>query len=494
MSTHPDRPLPSGGYMGHERSSGFTSSEYVPGRRWGGTMTSGDIYANASLRENARTEIAVLLAQAHPVMGVPNVVGAYYAVLPLEQAPSPIFGRTGPAGLLYKGVSTERGTAAGLLRIVGPPPVPSAQIIRAGEAWKRVRHPAILCLKEVFTTRVFASPSAGIVPVNEIIFAYEFSSRADSVYSIFLNPSSADHRFHPLGEPTLWAFATQLLSAVAVVHANRLALRDALNVHRIMVTGRNRVRISHVGLSDAYDRNGVDHIPTTGQNRMTTNQDRIVSLQKADLISIGHFLATLALRIKSNLVRGGALLCADSVAVDAIARYTPYSEDFTMLIRTLLSAGIPSSTVTINQILGMVGPRLALELGHVWTHSDALERNLNVEFDSSRMFRLIGLLGFVNERSDAGVEPQWSETGDRYLLKLFRDYVFHRVDANGNPELNFAHVVECLSRLDVGSPEQILLSSRDGTVLLVASYEELRRCLIQSVESLKGGQNGLPNR
>jgi hypothetical protein len=24
-------------------------------------------------------------------------------------------------------------------------------------------------------------------------------------------------------------------------------------------------------------------------------------------------------------------------------------------------------------------------------------------------------------------DPAWSETGDRYLLKLFRDYVFHQV-------------------------------------------------------------------
>ena len=146
-----------------------------------------------------------------------------------------------------------------------------------------------------------------------------------------------------------------------------------------------------------------------------------MSLQPADLVSIGHFLVTLALLVEVNLVRGGSLLCADSVAVDAIARYTIYSEDFTML-----SAGVPSSTATINQILGMVGPRLALDLGHVWTHSDRLERNLNVKFDSSRMFCLIGLSGLMSERRDAGVEPQCSETGDRYLLKLFRDYVFHR--------------------------------------------------------------------
>ncbi len=113
----------------------------------------------------------------------------------------------------------------------------------------------------------------------------------------------------------------------------------------------------------------------------------------------------------------------------------------------------------------------------MWAHADALQRQLNAEFEGSRMFRLLALLGFVNERGDAGVEPNWSETGDRYLLKLFRDYVFHRADDNGTPVVDMGHVVECLSRLDVGAPEQVLLASRDNTSLLVASYDDLRRCL-----------------
>lgn len=316
-------------------------------------------------------------------------------------------------------------------------------------------------------------------------------SRADSLYSVFLHAPSAEHRFHPLAEATLWAVASQLLSAVAVVHSNRLALRDALTTNRVLVTGRNRVRVSYVGLSDAFDTNGGEHIPLVTQGGRVGNVERGSALQKGDLASVGHILATLALRIDPKLVRGGLLLVSDDDAVDAVRRMTPYSEDFAVLVMSCLSASIPTSQITTNQILGMIGPRLALELGNVWTHSDALESKLFVEFDSSRMFRLMGLLGFVNERVDAGVEAQWSETGDRYLLKLFRDYMFHRMDGNGKPILDMAHVVECLSRLDVGSPEQVLLSSRDGSSLLVATYEDLRRCLFQSVDELQK-RNPLP--
>ncbi|KAI0567635.1 PAN2-PAN3 deadenylation complex subunit PAN3 [Gracilaria domingensis] len=492
MSPPPDRRV--GPSFAQERPSPL-AAEFVPTRRWSNVQPGADMYANPSLRESARTEIALLLGRAHPTFAVPEYVGTYYAIVPLEARPTPVFGRAGPHGILYKGVSASRGSIAALLRIVGAPPAPSSQIVRAGEAWKRVRHPALLCLKEVFTTRQFTARSAAnMAATNEVVFVYELSGRAETLFHVFLkNPPIPDHRYHPLPEATLWAIASQLLSAVAIVHSNRLALRDALTISRVLVTGRNRVRVSCVGLSDAFDPSGGDHLPATSPRATTTN-DRVSALQKGDLSSAGHILAVLALRIDPKIVRGGALLVPEDVAVEAMRRLTPYSEDFIVLVMSLLSAAVPSSQVTTNQILGMIGPRLALELGNVWTHCDALESMLFVEFDSSRMFRLLGLLGFVNERSDAGVEPQWSETGDRYLLKLFRDYVFHRVDANGKPVLDMAHVVECLSRLDVGSPEQVLLSSRDGASLLIATYEDLRRCLLQSVDELRRARQGLPNR
>jgi len=53
------------------------------------------------------------------------------------------------------------------------------------------------------------------------------------------------------------------------------------------------------------------------------------------------------------------------------------------------------------------------------------------------------------------MDPAWSETGDRYLLKLFRDYVFHQVTADGRPYLDLSHVVYCLNRLDAGSGDKV---------------------------------------
>jgi hypothetical protein len=45
------------------------------------------------------------------------------------------------------------------------------------------------------------------------------------------------------------------------------------------------------------------------------------------------------------------------------------------------------------------------------------------------------------------MDPHWSETGDRYLLKLFRDYVFHQYDPEEHPVIDMAHVVQCLNKV-----------------------------------------------
>ena len=44
-------------------------------------------------------------------------------------------------------------------------------------------------------------------------------------------------------------------------------------------------------------------------------------------------------------------------------------------------------------------------------------------------------------------DPRWSETGDRYILKLFRDYVFHSTGADGSPVLDLSHVLTCLNKV-----------------------------------------------
>src|SRR6266540_3463947 len=108
-----------------------------------------------------------------------------------------------------------------------------------------------------------------------------------------------------------------------------------------------------------------------------------------------------------------------------------------------------------------------------FSYNDFLESELSQELENGRLVRLLCKFGFINERPEYvllyifflylikwpklifffplsnnkfrfDMDPSWSETGDRYLIKLFRDYVFHQVDENGYPVVDMAHVLMCL--------------------------------------------------
>ena len=58
---------------------------------------------------------------------------------------------------------------------------------------------------------------------------------------------------------------------------------------------------------------------------------------------------------------------------------------------------------------------------------DLMEAELAKDVECARLFRLLTKLCTVVDRAELNGDESWSEYGDRYMLKLFRDYVFHQV-------------------------------------------------------------------
>lgn len=69
--------------------------------------------------------------------------------------------------------------------------------------------------------------------------------------------------------------------------------------------------------------------------------------------------------------------------------------------------------------------------------------------------RLFNLKLFNLYNFSFNLDCTWSEIGDRYMLKLFRDYLFHSITEDGRPWLDHAHIVQCLNKLDAGSLERV---------------------------------------
>jgi PAB-dependent poly(A)-specific ribonuclease subunit 3 len=65
------------------------------------------------------------------------------------------------------------------------------------------------------------------------------------------------------------------------------------------------------------------------------------------------------------------------------------------------------------------------------------------DLESARIVRLLTKLNTVVDRSEFNMDPSWAETGDRYMLKLFRDFLFHQVAATGIQGSIIQQTVHC---------------------------------------------------
>lgn len=96
----------------------------------------------------------------------------------------------------------------------------------------------------------------------------------------------------------------------------------------------------------------------------------------------------------------------------------------------------------------------ALALAH--QRDDVLMAELSKECENGRLLRLLARLGTVVGRPSLGADADWSETGDRYLLKLFHSFLLHQIDERGVPVLDWGVLIESLNKFDAGVPEQVM--------------------------------------
>jgi PAB-dependent poly(A)-specific ribonuclease subunit 3 len=249
----------------------------------------------------------------------------------------------------------------------------------------------------------------------------------------------------------IWTYMVSIASALRRIHENNLAVRQ-LDLTKIIMTDKHRVRLSGCAVQDVIDyRPGVS----------------IPSLQQEDLTKLGQCMLSLATGIHPDQM-------AHFSALDALSQ-CPYSDPLKEVIRWLVTPHDSPKTVDI-LLRGLAEPTANL-VEMVIADRDNVSGYLARELANGRIARLMMKLGTINERGDFGNDPNWSENGDRYILKLFRDYVFHRVDENGKPSLDMGHMIESLNKLDAGTQELIRLTSRDGMDEFIIAYREVKKML-----------------
>lgn len=449
------------------------------------------------IRSELARKLSIALEQPNPDLysePIPPQVDLFNELLPLQSSnglSSSTFGMKVITSV-YRATNINTGQLVCLYRIHSfqASQANTKTLMGTIETWKKINHPNIVSMKQVFTTKAFGD--------NSLIFVYNYFEGADNLMNLYFadskNMSSSNGFSNASSRPfsqqkpqkklfpeaLLWNIIIQLSSALRAIHSAGLSYR-AFDPTKILLTSGSQNPSSQLQ-PHQYPRLhlnccGIFDVLTHDQLIASNNSRALVShFQQEDLTALGKLILGIACN-QLNAVQRDNL----SQSFDLITRH--YSSDLTKLICYLMRE-TPNANRSINDIMPMIGARFYTQLELMYERDDVLTDELSKEIDNGRLFRLISKLGLINERPEFHMDPNWSETGDRYLLKLFRDYLFHQRNEDGTPWLDMGHIVSTLNKLDSGTQEKICLTSRDEQNILIVSFAELKRCLEISINEL----------
>ena len=412
-----------------------------------------DLFISNEFREEIQKKAAATL-QTLPNSQLPSHIESYHSLVPLDtthQKGSTLFG--GYTSWIYKSQSSQNGHFFALRRIEGFR-LTSELAIRTVQTWKHIINASIVRVVDAFTNRNFGDSS--------LIFVTDYHP---------LSKTLAEH--HHIGqgrqqrgrgsidqvpEAVLWSYVVQIASALKTIHSNGLAAR-LIEVTKIIVTGKNRIRLNGCAVLDVIQ---FDNKTSLGQ------------LQRQDLVNFGLVILSVganAADASQNFAR----------AMDQFKRY--YKPDLQNAVIWLYSA-MQTQDKTIDLFVTLLASQMITAFNAALHNDDRIHSDFSGEVENGRLLRLTAKLNFINERPEFEHDRQWSENGERYFLKLFRDYVFHQVDAQNRPHVDLAHVLNCLNKLDAGTDERITLLSRNEDSCFIVSYRELKKGLESAFQDL----------
>ncbi|KHN85001.1 Uncharacterized protein Tcan_07091 [Toxocara canis] len=479
---------------------------------------------------------------------LPQAVEHFQNLVPLEPMKLPNLGH-GERGVLapytttvYKAISIRDGMPYCIRRIHNYR-VSSSKQLNLADNWKKLIHANVVQLREVLPTRQFGDHSLLFVydfhPLSETLKLRHLNSRVNGMSATYMDGIGSGG----LQESLIWTYIVQLSSALRAIHSSGMAART-VEPTKIIVFSKTKLMLSSCGVLDVVSpessHNSIQHQQQEdlcGLGRVivalamgslhaarrenlsaslavisqhyTADMKNIISLmlsscgvldvvspesshnsiqhqQQEDLCGLGRVIVALAM---------GSLHAARrenlSASLAVISQH--YTADMKNIISLLLSVSAQGSRIrSINEVMPMIGARFYAQLESAQMKNDLLENELSKELENGRLFRLLCKLNTIIERPQFQMDMSWSETGDRYLLKLFRDYLFHQVTEAGKPWIDMAHIISCLNKLDAGLNEKIQLVSRDGDNVLVVSFFDLRRCLENAFRELHNAATAPP--
>ncbi|KAL2269393.1 hypothetical protein VTJ83DRAFT_1577 [Remersonia thermophila] len=421
-----------------------------------------DFFISPNLREELQKKSFATL-QVMPNSGLPQLE-RWHSLFPLDTHNRKNASAFGYPSWVYKAQNSRTGRHYALRRLEGYRLTNEKAILSVMKEWKKIKNASIVTVHEAFTTREFGDSS--------LIFAFDYHPLSKTLQEHHLQPPHGN-RYRapaPVPENVLWGYVCQLANALKTIHANKLAAR-CLEPSKIILTETNRIRLSACSILDVV--------------QFESNTKSLQELQQEDLVKFGRLILSLA------TLTPPAHLNNVSAALDSMG--SKYSANLRDAVAWLIAPPNPGEFKSIESFISGIATHMATYVDLALQDNDDKLSHLAREVENGRYVRILTKLMAIFDRGDLGVMQNWSETGDRYQLKLFRDYVFHRVEADGKPNLDLGHMLTCLNKLDAGADEMVLLTSPDNETVFVVSYRELKQTADRAFNELvKLSKTGAP--
>lgn len=390
---------------------------------------------------------------------LPENINTYHSLVPIDRTYEPTSKVWKVPSSTYKVFSNVNGNPYVLVKINHGFLISSEAPFRTIKKWKSVRNANVIQPHDAFTTTAFGDTT--------LILAYDYypnSTTLEEQYKSLITSNTAS-----ITEDLLWNYMIQLTSALTSIHEKGLSARSSLHMSKVLVTNKNRIRISSVGISDILNYQQ-DEKEISGSDIISFTS----ALQKQDVKNFGKLIFDLAILTIPTSSRVGSI---DEILFSLNkSNYIKFSDSFIEALKALLYEEISLPKFTENYL----SSRMLNVIDGLQDSNDFIEAQMTTELENARLFRLITKLNFIIDRPDLN----WNENSNIYIIKLFRDFIFFQYDEFGKPVVDLSRVLVNLNKLDAGIDEKFLLVSQDEKSCIIVSYKEIRDIIDSTFRTL----------
>lgn len=437
--------------------------------------TPDELFISNNLREQLVKKNLASLQNFPPGGPLPDLIQDYFGLVPLDfhEKKTDIDRYQGHKNSLFKVFSNIDGKLYVLRRIhdLKSNTIDSQHLAKTFQNWKKLQNVNIVALKDVFITTKFNDSSLCLI--------YDYYPKAISLYEThFIN-----FPLLPITQDYLWIYLIQLTNAMKSAHCLDLILGDLINWEKIIVTNRpGLIKLSGIAAHDLLFTSG------------NKTPIEINKLKQQDYVKLGHLLIKLASNVKpptnnplsnNNTTPSSASsdyktnkIHKDNVEIDQLQ----VEDSFKEVLRYLTNDQDDNKNVKDLSVLFI--DQLYSNFNALKHYDEYLNKTLQTELENSRLFRLLCKMNFIFGRIESRIDINWSESGEKFPIILFYDFVFHQIDETGKPVMDLTHVLRCLNKLDAGVSEKLVLVTPDEMNCIIISYKELKDLIESTFRSL----------